>query len=38
MRQREYHYAKNVAKLEAAPALVKRTFCLLEGEEREGPP
>jgi hypothetical protein len=35
MRQREYHYAKNVAKLEVARALVKRTFCLLEREERE---
>jgi hypothetical protein len=35
MREREYYYAKNVAKLQIARAIVKRLFCALEREERE---
>jgi len=35
MREREYLYAKNVAKLQIARAIVKRLFCTLEREERE---
>ena len=35
MREREYLYAKNVAKLQIARAIVKRVFCVLEREERE---
>ena len=35
MREREYLYAKNVAKLQIARAILKRLFCVLEREERE---
>ncbi|HET7669242.1 MAG TPA: hypothetical protein VFK84_02445 [Burkholderiales bacterium] len=35
MREREYLYAKNVAKLQIARAIIKRLFCVLEREERE---
>ena len=35
MREREYLYAKNVAKLQIARAVLKRVFCTLEREERE---
>ncbi|HUQ75796.1 MAG TPA: hypothetical protein VM183_13810 [Burkholderiales bacterium] len=35
MREREYLYAKNVAKLQIARAILKRVFCVLEREERE---
>ena len=35
MREREYLYAKNVAKLQIARAIINRLFCVLEREERE---